>query len=273
MFYKAGSLVLVCVLIFCIFTVSACNHQEKATNGHEDQIIESGSPQVEPSNEGTPIEIDITSPLVIHLWEGPVEYDIDYTKNPIRVDGIVSHPEATVKVNGQTVNVADDGSFSHELQLDSGSDDTITKITAKATLGTETDSWIMAVGVAPDGRILRVPGMGSGAHIYEPLIRHQETVDVEVGEVKTLDVTLESGKQTHPYYPSEFYYDIENPFVSQGLEVTIEPERFIAYANTTYHSTLTIKTTNEINPGEYEIKLHHHGAMVGFTHIDINVVR
>lgn len=267
-------LVFISILTTCMSPFLGCSDNESEMNHIDNQTITSGSHTFIHDNEENPMNgITITSPLVIHLWRGPIDNDIDYTENPIQVNGIVSHPEATVTVNGDTVNVAIDGSFSHELQLDSGSGDTITTITATATLGSQKDNWIMSVGLTQDGKILTVPGMGSGGHRYEPRIIHRENVDIRVGEVVTVDVTLESGKKTQPYYPSEFFYSIENPFSSDGLEVTIEPDRFMAYANSSYHSVLTINAPNEVVPGEYNIKLHHHGATIGFTHININVIR
>jgi hypothetical protein len=82
---------------------------------------------------------------------------------------------------------------------------------------------------------------------------------LKAGETKSLRVLLWTTKDFGPG-PHEVSYTLfrvargygsdEIP-MPEGLEVSIEPARFMAYPNAEYHSTITIKTTPELSPDEY----------------------
>ncbi len=215
------------------------------------------------------IKVRFIPPLVVNLTTTSIDDDVDYTINPIKVSGQVSNPAALVTVNGSPAQVSENGRYSAYVQLEKE----FTNIEAVATLGQQKDSWRIIVGVNSEGKIITVPGLGSGTHIYEPRVIHEESISLKPGETKTMDVTLNTGKKLPFYYPHEFRYEIDVPLLAGGnLSATIEPQRFTAYANTTYHSTFTIVTTDEVSPGEYAVQIRHYGSMIGTTHINVNVV-
>ena len=104
------------------------------------------------------------------------------------------------------------------------------------------------------------PAPGSG---FSPLTTSQtwfeDSAQLKAGETKSLDVALYTKKDLGPG-PHEVNYTLfrvargcgadEIP-MPEGLEVSIEPTRFMAYPNAVYHSTITIKTTPKLSPGEY----------------------
>jgi hypothetical protein len=103
-----------------------------------------------------------------------------------------------------------------------------------------------------------VPGRGVGP-LTTSQIRFEDSALLKAGETKSLDVFLSTKKDFGPG-PHEVSYKLfrvprgygqdEIP-MPEGLEVSIEPARFTAYQNAQYHSTITIKTTPELSPGEY----------------------
>ena len=87
-----------------------------------------------------------------------------------------------------------------------------------------------------------VPGK---SHFSMARVLHDDSVSIKAGEAKSLDVTLETRKQG----PGEITYKIlgiaedygeDNLPLPAGLDVSIEPSKFMAYPNSTYHSTITV---------------------------------
>ena len=52
----------------------------------------------------------------------------------------------------------------------------------------------------------------------------------------------------------------------QGLEVSLEPNNFKTYPNTTYHATLIIRTDPALAPGEYYLRFVRHFVRGGTGH-------
>ena len=103
-----------------------------------------------------------------------------------------------------------------------------------------------------------VPGRGVGP-LTTSQIRFEDSALLKAGETKSLDVGLYTKEDFGPG-PHEVSYKLfrvargygqdEIP-MPEGLEVSIEPARFMAYPNAAYHSTITIKTSPELSPDEY----------------------
>jgi len=107
------------------------------------------------------------------------------------------------------------------------------------------------------------PGPSTPGRGVSPLTTSQtwfeDSALLKAGETKSLDVALHTREDIGPG-PHEVSYTLfrvargcgadEIP-MPEGLEVSIEPTRFMAYPNAEYHSTITIKTTPELSPGEY----------------------
>ncbi|GAI93323.1 unnamed protein product, partial [marine sediment metagenome] len=101
----------------------------------------------------------------------------------------------------------------------------------------------------------------------------ERSVQLKAGETKSLDVTLETGRdgpdevtytifRLKHCYPLEYRGDVGVPLedrlpMPEGLEVGIEPSRFTVYPHNTYISVVTIKTTPELPAGEYVLFLDH----------------
>lgn len=98
--------------------------------------------------------------------------------------------------------------------------------------------------------------------MYQSKLQYDESVELEAGETKLLNVISEVKKDIRePQEHKQKIFRVDNEYADdelplpQGFEVNIEPARFTVYPNTTYESTITIRTTKEIPPGEYFLKL------------------
>jgi len=87
-----------------------------------------------------------------------------------------------------------------------------------------------------------IPGK---SHLSMARVLYDDSVSLKAGEMKSLDVTLETRKSG----PGRIIYEISK--VPDGLDVSIEPLQFMANPDTEYHSTITIKASPELQPGEY----------------------
>lgn len=67
-----------------------------------------------------PVTKTITVARVLAVGITSPEDEAELTESPITISGIVSDPEATVTVNGVEVEVAEDGSFSAQVELTEG---------------------------------------------------------------------------------------------------------------------------------------------------------
>lgn len=98
-----------------------------------------------------------------------------------------------------------------------------------------------------------VPGR---SHFDDARVYYDDVLVLKAGETKLLDVTLETRKDG----PGKFngivsrvakeYGEAKLP-MPEGLEVSIEPSEFMAFPDTIYHSTITVKTTSKLALGEY----------------------
>lgn len=204
------------------------------------------------------INVTFSPPLAIFLdYPEEWEFGVDYSKTPITVRGVVSDPRAMVRVNGAVVDVLPDGRFSTQVQLAVGNN----SIQAVATLGEQTDSWVIGIIVSPEGWLQCPPG-GAGGPRYASGLFHDESITLEPRETKLFDVTLEA-KKDFGLGPREVSYTLfrvareygedEIP-MPEGLKVSVEPTRFTIYPNAVYHSTITVETTPELAPGEYWLR-------------------
>ncbi len=94
------------------------------------------------------------------------------------------------------------------------------------------------------------------AHFSEARIYYDDSVELKVGETKLLDVTLETredgpGEVTYEIFRVAKEYAEDELPMPEGLSVSIEPSKFMAYPDNTYHSTITIRTNDKLAPGEY----------------------
>jgi len=109
-----------------------------------------------------------------------------------------------------------------------------------------------------------IPGK---SHLSMARVLYDDSISIKAGEAKSLDVTLETRKSG----PGQVIYEISR--VPDGLDVSIEPSQFMAYPETVYHSTITIKASPELQPGEYRLSFGKNFERVfsGVGHITVNV--
>lgn len=109
-----------------------------------------------------------------------------------------------------------------------------------------------------------VPGQ---SHLSMARVLYDDSISIKAGETKSLDVTLETRKSG----PGQVIYEISG--VPDGLDVSIEPSQFMAQPETVYHSTIIIKTSSELAPGEYRFLFGKNFEKVfsGVGHIKVNV--
>lgn len=201
------------------------------------------------------ITVSFIPPLVVrytHIVYPEPEIIVDYTKTPLPVTGMVTHPKAIVTVNGIEASVAADGSFSTQIPLMKvGSN----AIKAVARLGMDEDDIVNYIILLPEGELRHPPG-GAGGLWYHPDLEIDQEVMLKAGETKVLDATLNTGKME----PSLFTFTIglvsreyaeELLPMPEGMKVSIEPSEFTAYPRTAYHFSIIIETTPELPSGEY----------------------
>lgn len=85
------------------------------------------------------------------------------------------------------------------------------------------------------------------SHLLMARVLHDDSVSLKAGQTKSLDVTLETRKSG----PGQVIYEISG--APDGLDVSIEPSQFMAQPETVYHSTITIKASPGLPPGEYRL--------------------
>jgi len=105
------------------------------------------------------------------------------------------------------------------------------------------------------------------SHLLMARVRHDDSISIKAGETKSLDVTLETRRSG----PGTVIYEISG--APEGLDVGIEPSQFIAQPETVYHSTITIKASPELAPGEYRLSFGHNFEKVfsGVGWIEVSV--
>jgi hypothetical protein len=216
-----------------------------------------------------PISATFSRELCISIDHG-ADIALHFFQRVVNAHGTVSHPEAVVTVNGVKAKVEEDGSFSAQVPVTTGNN----YIKAVATLGEKEDSDSYLFIVTWYGRKLPVPGQGTEGH---PRLDLDNQVDLKLGETKELDITLETnevgpGQVSYKFFKVGGQFgEVESP-LPKGFDVSIEPASFMAYQNTTYHLTLTIKAAPEAAPGEYKCRLINYigNGSVGLT-IKVNV--
>jgi len=198
------------------------------------------------------VTVSFSPALAVYLDYPEPANEVDYSNTPLIVKGRVSDSGAQVVVNEIVAEVVE-REFSVQVQLQEGNN----TIEAVATLGEERDDSAYDIILNPEGQIISPPGGGGGTR-YLSRILHDQSIQVEAGEQKTIDVALEVRKGIPD--TTGFSYKLsmviaeydENIMPSlEGLGIYIEPTSFTAYPNTTYHSTITINTSHELAAGDY----------------------
>ena len=222
-----------------------------------ENTIEAGATRGNDTHSET-ITVSFSPELAVYL-DIESESGVDYNITPVTVTGWVSDAEATVTVDGNHVQVAEDGSFSTQVQLNENSKG----VKAVATLDGKEDSMsYYLIGLSPEGRLGPVPGWRI---FYMSKGHHENDVQLKAGETKSLDFTLETKNDIR--WPSQFSYEIykvggeyeeDKLPMPDGLEMFMEPSSFMAYPNTVYRFSIMVETAPELAPGEYFIRFEWH---------------
>ena len=110
-------------------------------------------------------------------------------------------------------------------------------------------------------------------------IELDDSVELKAGETKVLDVTLETlehgpGEVSYKIFRVAREYGEDEIPMPEGLKVSMEPTKFMAYPNAVYHSAITVETTPELAPGEYwlSFEAEFEGVFEMTGWIKVNVV-
>jgi len=184
--------------------------------------------------------------------------DTHNSKVPIKVTGVVNNPKAKVTVNGHEAKVAQDGTFSIQVELGPGIG---TKIQMIAILGEEVDVdelyFAKGLAIVPGQTILELPRIilpNSQACAHT-------AIKLKAGETESLAAVLRVTKFFVGYgtvYSElsvvRFSQGSEQPMIP-GLIVDVNPSDFIIYPNIDYQLTINVKTSPELASGEYYFRL------------------
>ncbi len=98
---------------------------------------------------------------------------------------------------------------------------------------------------------------------------YDHSVTLKAGETKSVTITLETrkdgpGEVTYSIYRVAKEYSEEKLPALEGLDTKIEPSTFMAYPETTYHSTIVIKTSPQLAASDYYLMLEYHFENVAY---------
>lgn len=198
-------------------------------------------------------------PNLCIYYEWPyLEPGIDYTRVPVKITGIVNDPTATVTVNDIPAIVTATGTFSAEILLHEGRNE----VQAVAIRNGQRDTWTVVVWVDENGTVEYTPGKSSPEQFFQAKVSYDAQIRINAGGKGLFDITLETGKES--LAPDQFSFALTGASqlgpcggepVPSGFMVDIQPATFIAYPNTTYHTTMIIQTSKKLEAGVYYLCL------------------
>jgi hypothetical protein len=208
-------------------------------------------------------------PWIDYKWPDLKE-GVDYTKTPVHISGIVSEPDVSVAVYAVTdpesgvppdavQATVNDRNFEADVLLKTGPNFVI----ARVEKGGLTNTRAMSVGVTEDGSVIYLPGKSDGTSLALPCayIENIDTdISIGVSEVKRYDIELKTTPYPHTPARQKCFFEVWGADkryapLPEGMTVNLEPPVFLAYQNTIYDVTMVVKTTEEIIPGIYHVKL------------------
>jgi len=221
----------------------------------------------------TYLQVVFNPSLVLHLNLPDIStLDISNTGNLVIFTGFVFPPQASVKINDNSVSVNDDGAFNYQIKLEEGNN----IVHAVATLGDESDGsqWTLLL---ENGVIRYPPGQNLGDNSR---FVFDSAITMRVGHTAVIDIDADIGKDIQK--PSNFrfsicrvgaeYHEVEIA-MAEGMNASIEPAGFTIYPNTKYTPTLNIVTSSKTPPGEYYFLLSAtiNNSKVSWNWIKVNV--
>lgn len=122
---------------------------------------------------------------------------------------------------------------------------------------------------------VEVPGW---SHFDDARIRYEHAIELQAGETKSIEATLETRKDGPGKFSGRLYrvaqeYSEEPIPMPGGLKVRLKPSEFTARPNRTYSLSIIIETTPELAPGEYILRFEREleGAFRGSGWITVAV--
>jgi hypothetical protein len=214
-----------------------------------------------PSATEPPVNLPEYSLAVYMDGPYPVDDTVNYTKVPVAVTGWVNLTAARVTVNGVVATVLPDGRYYAWVQLKENAAFTLQAI---ATLGGKTDEVTFRIGVDSRGRLSTVPGLEGGGTMYDSRINLEKSAELEAGESKTLDFTLEVKKDIRAESDLGLFIYLRgsdrtngNLLLPDWLSANFDPNFVKVYANTTYHFALDLDAATGLKPGEYPLSVEY----------------
>lgn len=208
-------------------------------------------------------------PWIDYEWPD-LKAGVDYTKTPVHISGIVSDPDTSVVVyttsdpksgvpSDATQATVNGRNFEADVLLKTGPN----YVRARVEKGGQATTRTMSVGVTEDGDVIFITGKSDGTSLALPCA-YIENIDsdisIGVGEVKLYDIKLKTTPYPHTAPRQKCFFefwgaDKRHAPLPDGMTASIEPPAFWAYPNTIYDVTMVIKTTGEVVPGTYHVRL------------------
>ncbi len=210
-------------------------------------VIKTNTGQTTSSSQ---INVKFSPPLAVLLDWPMGNDDIDYTKNPITINGVVSDPAANVEINQKPVKVNSDGMFSIQTLLKIGYNPFI----AAASLGLNKDTSGVNPKVLDNGR-LSSPPPGLGSIYTQAFFGNGYPINVKIGETITADVDIQCNKDILDTLPNTIFKAEAVPqapnLMGTALNVNFIPPTYKLYSKIEYHSLMGIKAEPNVKPGDY----------------------
>jgi len=209
------------------------------------------------------------APWIDYEWPD-LQEGVDYTETPVHISGIVSDPDTSVVVYATTdresgvpsdavIATVSGCNFEADVLLKTGSN----FVRARVEKGGQTATRTMTVKVTEDGSVIYTTGKSDGTSLAWTCA-YIESIDsdisIGVGETKLSDVKLKTSPYPHAIPQQKCFFnfwgaDERHAPLPDGMTVSMEPPAFLAYQNTIYDVTMVIKTTEEVVPGTYHVRL------------------
>jgi hypothetical protein len=210
------------------------------------------------------VAIIFNPPLIIKLNWPFQEDDIDYTKVPITINGIVSNPAAKVEINQKTVNVNGNGTFFIQSILKVGANPFL----AVATLGDDMNKDSVTPQILKNGRLASHPP-GLGGNFSRAYFGNGNPINVKIGGTTTANIDVIANTELPFTNSNNFSANIirtSQPNESEprdtlapisGLSIDLIPQTYKLYPRIEYHSSMEIKTDSILLPGDYYFTIEY----------------
>jgi hypothetical protein len=196
------------------------------------------------------LTVTFTPPLAVFLDYIQPSPGVNYLITPATFTGYVNDPQASVTVDGKPVVVAADGTFTAQVMLNlwpSGAG-VVHGTSVTATLGDQTDTDGVGIGVTENGSVMYSPGNGLNRMMNSYF--EENTITLKAGESTIIYGNIQPQKSIQSSTPLDF--QVIYP-VANGIIVLVQPANFTLYPEEIYQVSAVIQTSPSLPPGQYRI--------------------